>query len=193
MVSFTVTRGGGAIEHESRATDVDGRASPGWWRMGDTVGANVITARLANGAARSFTVTSTPSGGARVIAAFSLVSIGGKALPQTFSGAGTSWTITGGHYYLAEDGTYEFAYELNGDRQPPPAISCWGSQYTGDASGSGLRFFLRPGSYPASAFYQARGGLFSTGTLIDRVMKVTYEDFLDFEDEVYELQTGTIR
>ena len=41
-----------------------------------------------------------------------------------------------------------------------------------------------------SASYQERNGHFATATLSARTMSVKYEDFVDFDDEVYILQDG---
>jgi hypothetical protein len=42
-----------------------------------------------------------------------------------------------------------------------------------------------------SAFYQERGGFFSTGTRSEDRMTVKYEDFVNFEDEVYVLSAAS--
>jgi hypothetical protein len=125
---------------------------------------------------------------ATVIAVLRLDLIGGQSLPQTYSGGGSSWTITGGHYYLADNGTYEVAYELA--PTTPPATICSGASYVRGASG--IDFYLAPGSYPQSTFYQQRNGHFAAGTMSGTTMSVKYEDFIDFEDEVYTLVAGSL-
>jgi hypothetical protein len=108
-----------------------------------------------------------------------LLLMGGQQLPQTFSGGGSTWTITGGHYVFLDDSTYAFGYDVNGVGHLNPL-----GRYFRNASGA-VQFYLAPGSYPGSAFYAERGGLFSTATIQGNLITVTYEDFIDFEIETY--------
>lgn len=183
-VSFTVTRGGGTLSTAETVSDSNGVARAGTWRMGTTADLNLVTAALQNGT--SLTIGIQTALAARVIAIFQLLTVGGQPLPQTYSGGGSSWTITGGHYYLGDNGTYAFGYEF-GPTEAPATI-CSNARYV---SGSvAIDFFLADGSYPQSQFYAQRNGHFARGALDGSTMSVKYEDFIDFEDEVYELVAG---
>jgi hypothetical protein len=179
-----VVAGGGAVDSSIAMTNRFGVATAGSWRMGSALGSNAVVASLETGPTARFTVVAGRRG--RVVAAYQLVTIGGRPLPQTYSGGGTSWTITGGHYYLADNGIYQFGYDLAST--PMPATICSGATYT--ATGAETVFYLEPGSYPQSSFYQQRNGLFATGKLSGSVMSVKYEDVLDFEDETYTRSTA---
>jgi hypothetical protein len=183
-VRFTVMAGGGAVDSSIATTNGAGVATAGSWRLGTTLGSNTVVASLETGATARFTVVAGRRG--TVVAAYRLVTIGGRPLPQTYSGGGASWTITGGHYYLADNGTFLFGYEFA--PTPVPATICSGATYS--ATDADMIFYLEPGSYPQSTFYQQRNGLFATGKLSGRVMTVKYEDPVDFEDETYERATA---
>jgi len=185
-VRFVVGPGGGEIGDSIVMTERSGAARAGTWRLGSTPGENTVTASVAGGLSVTFTAAVKLW---NVIATYDLESIGGRALPLTYSGGGDTWSITGGHYVLADDGTYAFGYEVSDRRWTGADISCSMAQYT--AADSTLTFYLEPGSYPGSAFYQERGGLFSKGTVSGNRMTVKYEDFIDFEDEVYVLSTAS--
>jgi len=185
-VTFAVTSGRGSLEHTAVHTDATGLASAGAWELGDATGVGRVLASLDDGDGVSFSAfVSMP---AKVIAVLRLDSIGGQSLPLTYSGGGSSWTITGGHYYLADNGTYDFAYESA--PTVPPATICSTASYV--RSATGIDFYLAPGSYPQSTFYQERNGHFAAGTLSGTTMLVKYEDPVDFDDEVYTLITGSL-
>jgi Bacterial Ig-like domain len=186
-VRFVVGPEGGEISDPVVMTDASGVARAGTWRLGNTPGQNTLTASVAGSVPVTFTAAVVTRW--NVVATYDLETIGGRALPLTYSGGGASWTITGGHYVIAADGTYAFGYELDNAKWTAADIPCSMSQYTAD--GSTLLFYLTPGSYPASRFYEERGGLFSTGTVSGNRMTVKYEDFIDFEDEVYVLSTAS--
>jgi hypothetical protein len=82
-----------------------------------------------------------------------------------------SETLTGGHYYLADNGTYEFAYEFA--PADVPATIC-----------SGLRYVTDP---EATVFYERDGRILSTGVLSGSTVTVTYPDFVDFDTETYDV------
>lgn len=179
-VSFTVTRGGGTLSTAETVSDSNGVARAGTWRMGTTADLNLVTAALHNGT--SLTIGIQTALAARVIAIFQLLTVGGQPLPA-YSGG---WTVTGGHYYLGDNGTYAFGYEF-GPTEAPATI-CSNARYV---SGSvAIDFYLADGSYPQSQFYAQRNGHFARGALDGTTMSVKYEDFIDFEDEVYELVAG---
>lgn len=183
-VSFKITRGGGTLSTTETVSDSIGVARAGTWRMGTTADLNLVTAALENGTSATIGVQAAQA--ARVIATFQLRTIGSRPLPQTYSGGGSSWTITGGHYYLGDNGTYDFGYEFGPTNAP--ATICSNARYV---SGSvGVDFYLADGSYPQSQFYAQRNGYFAAGTLNGSTMLVTYQDVFDFEDEVYELVAG---
>jgi hypothetical protein len=186
-VRFVVGPAGGEVSDPAVMTDGSGVARAGTWRLGNTPVENTVTASVDGSLSVTFTATVVTRW--NVVATYDLETIGGRALPLTYSGGGASWTITGGHYVIADDSTYAFGYELDGAKWTADDIQCSTAQYT--AVDSTLRFYLAPGSYPASAFYHERGGFFSTGTRSENRMTVKYEDFVDFEDEVYVLSTAS--
>jgi hypothetical protein len=179
-VRFVVGPEGGEIGDSIVMTEPSGAARAGTWRLGSSPGDNTVTASVTASVPVTFTAAAKPW---NVIATYDLESIGGRALPLTYSGGGDSWTITGGHYVLADDGTYAFGYEVFNQEWTAADVACSLAQYT--VADSTLTFYLEPGSYPASQFYQERGGWFSTGTRTGNRMTVKYQDFIDFEDEVY--------
>jgi hypothetical protein len=183
-VRFVVGSEGGEIADSIVMTEPSGAARAGTWRLRSTPGENTVTASVAGGLSVTFTAAVRLW---TVIAAYDLESIGGLALPLSYSGGGNTWTITGGHYVLADDGTYAFGYEVSDRKWTGADITCSLAQYT--VADSTLTFYLEPGSYPGSAFYRERGGLFAKGTHNGNRMTVRYEDFIDFEDELYILLT----
>jgi hypothetical protein len=185
-VWFVAGPEGGEIGDSIVMTERSGAARAGTWRLGNTPGENTVTASVAGGLSVTFTAAVKRW---TVIATYDLESIGGRALPLTYSGGGETWTIAGGHYVLADDGTYAFGYEIADRKWTGADITCSMAQYT--VADSIVTFYLEAGSYPGSAFYQERGGLFSTGTRSGNRMTVKYEDFIDFEDEVYVLSTAS--
>ena len=118
------------------------------------------------------------------MASYDLIQIGGSTLPVTYSGGGATWVVTGGHYNLMSDNTFAFGYEINGfPNTRPIGTTVWIDPTT-------VKFYQFPDSYPASAFYQERNGLFATGRIEGNTMTVTYEDFVDFEIEKYVASGG---
>jgi hypothetical protein len=188
-VIFTVTLGGGTLDSATATSDANGIATAGAWRLGPQPGVNAVSANVATGAGAGFRVNTAAGPAAKLIARLDLETVGGQPLPISYSGS--AWDLTGGHYFLAADGTYEFGYEVYGPVLPPLGAACSLARYE-VVSPTTVRFYLPPGTYPASTFYQERGGLFATATVRgDRIIFV-YEDFLDFEDEVYVLAAGAL-
>ncbi|MFI5231426.1 MAG: hypothetical protein ACHQSE_02825 [Gemmatimonadales bacterium] len=181
-VSFQVLSGNGTLGYSSATTDASGLAGPGSWTLGSDVGVNFMHARIADGGGVDFSVAAATT--AKVVAVYQLQSIGGQSLPRIYP----DWTITGGHYYVAANGTYSFGYEFGST--PAPATICSSARYV--VGSSGIDFYLAPGSYPESSFYQQRGGLFSTGTLSGASLSVKYMDVVDFDDERYALVSGSV-
>jgi len=173
----------GRVERSEVETGADGVASAGSWTLGESADVDVLIARIPGGPSLTFSVTTRLS--ALVIAVYDLTSIGGQPLPISFPGAGT---VTGAHYVLAADSTYSFQYEYSGQVAPRTARLCSNARYT--PSPTKIDFYLAPGSYPQSSFYQDRNGHFATATPSGRTMSVTYDDTIDFEDEQYELESS---
>ena len=185
-VFFSVLSGGGSVEHSSARTDNGGIASAGAWTVGEAAGVSIVHASLGAGPEVSFfALVAVP---AKVIAVFRLDSVAGHPVPYSYSSLGLGWTITAGHYYLTDNGTWQLGY----DAIPavPPTTICSSAAYV--RSTSGFDFYLEPNSYPASQFYQERGGHFARATLNGTRMSVKYEDPADFDDEVYTLVAGSI-
>jgi hypothetical protein len=180
QVSFDVTSGDGLVAPNRVLTDRDGIARTSW-RLGETSGENTLSATVSGIKPLIFIancVVPEASPAARATQ-WDLLLIGGQQLPLTYSGGGSTWTITGGHYVFLDDSTYAFGYDVNGVEQLHPM-----GRYVTVASGA-VQFYLAPGSYPLSTFYAERGGLFSTATIKGNLVTVTYEDFIDFEIETY--------
>lgn len=174
-VHFVVTDGGGSVAPSLVSSNANGLAVASW-HLGDTSGENTLTATVQGIQPVLFEANAVlPLNVTR----WDLQLIGDKPLPLTYSGGGASWTITGGHYVLVDDGTYTFGYDVDGVERP----STIGRYIRLDSSR--VQFYLPAGSYPQSEFYTERGGLFSTGIIQGNVMTVTYEDFVDFEIETY--------
>ena len=66
LVTFAVASGGGAVTGASANSGADGIARVGSWRLGNTVGANSLTASAAGLANVTFTATGTVGAAARV-------------------------------------------------------------------------------------------------------------------------------
>ncbi len=160
----------------SSVTDKNGYARAEQWRIDYTKSGDSVVA-TAEGVSNSIKFTAsilrkTP------IAIYDLQSIGGRQLPETYTGGGMSWSVTGGRYALFDDGTYLFGYEIDGQQG-------WGPLLTFIRRGSWIQFYLDAATAPASWFYAERGYLFSTGALNGRTMVMKYEDYIDFEEEIY--------
>jgi hypothetical protein len=104
--------------------------------------------------------------------------VGGQSLPISYSGGGSSWTVTGGSYRLFDDGTYTWGYEMD-------HLQVWHNPLPYLRAEGKIEFYLSYESAPESSFYKDRGYLFATGTINGNAMTVKYEDPVDFEDEVY--------
>lgn len=170
-VAFAVTAGGGVVGATSVATDANGIATVGSWRLGNNPGMNTVLASAPGLGAIVFTAT----GLARQLRAeFDLQTIGGAPLPWSISGGGASVTITGGSYVLYDDGTCVHTWDGFGGPEPCRYV------LTGQLDGQGLLEFYN--SQP--------GGPYATGACVDGTMTVTYADAIDFETEVYKLATS---
>ncbi len=110
-VHFRVTDGAGVLQDTIATTNTTGIATTASWRMGPDAGYNAVVASAGDQSVR-FGVTTGHA--QKVAVAFELTSIGGQPLPLTYSGGGRSWTITGGHFYLAGDGSYALGLRVPG-------------------------------------------------------------------------------
>jgi hypothetical protein len=121
----------------------------------------------------------SPNPDAKVIETYALETVAGQGLPQSYSGGGIVWTVTGGQYDLMSDGTYYFYYIgvpwENGSRSRPAG-------HYSRIDPATILFYI---TGPVGSFYEERGRLFSTGTLSGDTMTVRYEDPVDFDVEVY--------
>ncbi len=143
-----------------------------------TFGAKPGTEQVFAVAGDRFRVEFTGTIKAALVDRFDLVDVGGLPLPLSYSAGDRSWQVTGGHYLLRSDGTYDFYYDggiSGGGMRPRPT-----GRY--ERSGTTIDFYLYP---PYGSFYHDRNGHFSRGTLAGRVMTVTYEDPINFEIERY--------
>ena len=177
-VSFVVTNGGGSVVPDLVHTDKYGVATASW-RLGDTSDENTLTATVSGIQPVVFRANSLLPQSAPALQAtrWDLLLIGGQQLPLTYSGGGSTWTITGGHYVFLDDSTYTFGYDIGGVGHASSI-----GRYFRNASGA-VQFYLAPGTY--GPFYAERGGLFSTATIQGNLITVTYEDYVDFEIEIY--------
>jgi len=163
-VTFTVTAGGGTVRTSLAVSDAAGIASSGSWQLGEAAGTNTVVASAPGLPSVTFTATGLPR---HLIAKFELQTMGGQSLPVTGSGA----TITGGHFYLYDDGTCDRWWDGFGSVEPCTYT------LTGQLSGHAALTFSD----------RIRGNLFATGDAVSGTMKVTYTDSVDFDDEVYKL------
>lgn len=114
---------------------------------------------------------------ARIVESFDLETIGGVALPLSYSGGGSTWQIVGGRYDLRADGLYSFYYLGLPERVPSETPTGWYIR-----TGRTIEFYT---SGPVGPFYLERNRHFSTGVLTEHGLIVDYEDYIDFEREVY--------
>lgn len=155
-------------------TDSSGVARFGRFTFGTRPGIDQVFAVAGD----RFRVEFTGTIKAAIVDRFDLVDIAGRSLPIRYSGGGTSWEVTGGHYLLRSDGTYDFYYDgvLGGTGVPARPTGRF------ERSSTTIDFYLNP---PYGSFYYERNGHFSRGTLAGSVMTVTYDDPINFEIERY--------
>ena len=173
----------GSASPISVTTDANGLARLPSWTIGSQPGEYSVTASADGGLAAK--ATALVMNGPAISMSFELESMGGKTLPQSFSGGGATWDITGGQYELMADGTYYWDYYADGVRRSPRDRPIGRYEVLADGV---IRFYMDPSRAPQSIFYAERGYLFSTGHLSEGTMTVVYEDFIDFEKEIYVLR-----
>ncbi len=157
-------------------TGADGVAHFGPWKTGSQAGSYTVVASGDSVAPVLFTAYVRPE--IAVVARYDLQSIAGKGLPIQYSGGGKTWEVVGGHYVLFADGTFDFYYDFSPSK--PRSLLPIG-KYVRSANGV-IDFYLT-GSF--GPFYSDRNGHFARGDVSGDVMRMTYEDFVDFEEEVY--------
>ncbi|HXI20903.1 MAG TPA: Ig-like domain-containing protein, partial [Gemmatimonadales bacterium] len=148
-VTFAVTGGGGSVTGGTQTTDANGSATVGGWRLGQTVGANTLTATVSGLAPVTFTATAGPT------AVASLARISGDAqtansnspLPNplvvevrdSFSnvvpGATVTWSVTDGTISPATStadaqGRAQSSWTLGALQASPTATASVGSVQT---------------------------------------------------------------
>lgn len=176
-VTFQITRGEGSLGVSNTVTGEGGYAST-IWILGEQGGPNTLLVTVAGVDTLSFEADAKVPA---IVARYDLSKVGGASLPLSYSGGGSSWTITGGHFVITADNSYAFGYDVDGIPTARPEGSVvWVDPTT-------VQFVQAPGTYPASQFYMERNGLFATGKIDGNVMTVTYEDPVDFETEIYVL------
>jgi hypothetical protein len=161
---------------ESAVTDKDGYARADKWQLDYSKSVERVIA-TADDVSNSIEFTATIMRETPV-AIYELQTIAGNELPLTYSGGGRSWDITGGRYVLFADGTYIFGYEVDGKQG-------WGRLHRFVRRDSSIEFYLDAAAAPQSRFYADRNYLFSTGKMNGTTMVMKYEDFIDFEEEIY--------
>jgi hypothetical protein len=159
-------------ETKTVTTGADGIAHFGPWKPGSENGTYSVVASAGRLAPVSFTTRVRSD----IVARYDLQSIGGKTLPLLYVGGGTTWQVTGGQYILYANGQYDFYYDFNPPETRPP-----GGVYVRSANGV-IDFYL---TAPYSSFYYERNGHFARGEVSGNLMRATYDDPVDFEDEVY--------
>ena len=176
LVSFAVTGGEGSVAPDQVLTDHSGIARTSW-RLGDGTGENTLTATVSGIQPLVFRANSLLPGSMPELRGtrWELQRIGAQQLPVTYSGGGTTWTITGGNYVFLDDSTYAWGYTVNGVDNTRPM-----GRYVVDAPGS-VQFFSAPGV------------LFSSATIAGNVVTVMYADFIDFDAETYVIPSSASR
>jgi hypothetical protein len=174
-IKVTFTAENGEVANSSVMTDADGTARAGEWRPDFTKSPTVIA--NAEGASNPLTFSVTILN-KKLVGQYELKLIGGKSLPITYSGGGSSWTVTGGGYRLFDDGTYTFGYEID-------HVRGWNIPLSYLQADGQIAFYLNYESAPESSFYKDRAYLFAMGVINGNTMTVQYTDPVDFEEEVY--------
>jgi hypothetical protein len=178
-VTFEITDGGGSVVTRDAVSDTAGQATCGKWVLGPEPGTNTVRASIAGiplsntAQGASFVFFSAIGSLARVTLVFDLVTIGGRSLPDHYSGGGTSWDVVGGRYMLYADGTYMHEYFMqyaDGSTRP---WTWYGSYQT------------LPAGFGFGGVFERQPATIAVGALSSDVLTVTYLDLVDFETEVY--------
>jgi len=166
-VPVTFTREGpdGDITSYTAVTNSYGEARIPGWPLGSVSGQYHL--RVTSGETTGPVFTAFARG--NIVAIYDLVRVAGK---EPIPG----YPIT--HYALYDDGSF-FLY------QDKMASSPTGSYKTPEPGT--VAFYLDPQT-PLSAFYAPLGFLFSIGKISGSAMTVSYQDYVDYEIEVYALR-----
>jgi len=176
---------GEQLSHAATWTDALGVASTGSWHLSDTPATNVIVAGVVGGAEATIQITTEI--GSKIVAAFDLVSVGGRPVPERGLNGDV---LTGGHLYLAENHASRRTDELNGHADPLPTAVCgFGMLYVVGASH--IDFYIPKIVTSVAAPTAELGEHFATATVRGDTLAVKY-DRDDYEDEIYVLEIGTI-
>jgi hypothetical protein len=164
-VTFAVTRGEGSVSNASVTTDQNGVAGTDWV-LGPLDGTNTVLVSVPSmNSSVSFNAEAKVE---PIIARYDLIEIPG------------SYQVSGGHYLLKSDNSFDFGYDADGVSRVTP----YGTFVQLDANT--IQFVLSPGSYgKGTLFYGESNGLFATGRIEGDVMTVTYVDSIDYDIETY--------
>ena len=171
----------------SAVTDEDGFATVGSWLLPKLSGEYSLIASTADEGSIMFTAIVQP---APAIVIYDLQANPGELFPQTLQGGGSTWEFWGVHYVLCPDGQFFLWYDvrnISGGNYTGPQAPSHGFYLKPDSAT--IRFYIVPLSYPTWISYSERGGFFATGTLSGDVMRVSYADYDDYDDEVYLART----
>jgi len=169
-VTFVVTRGEGSVSNASVTTDQDGVAGTDWV-LGPLDGTNTVLVSVPSmNSSVSFNAEAKVE---PIIARYDLIEVGGSPLPG-------SYLVSGGHYLLKSDNSFDYGYDVDGVSRVTPT----GTFVQLDANT--IQFVLSPGSYgKSSLYYGPSNGLFATARIEGDVMTVTYVDNMDYDIEKY--------
>jgi hypothetical protein len=169
-VTFAVTSGEGSVSNASVMTDQDGVAGTDWV-LGRLEGTNTVLVSVPSmNNSISFNAEAKVE---PIIARYDLIEVGGSPLPG-------SYQVSGGHYLLKSDNSFDFGYDADGVSRVVPT----GTFVQLDANT--IQFVLSPGSYgKSSLYYGPSNGLFATARIDGNVMTVTYVDNMDYDIEKY--------
>ncbi|HEY8853464.1 MAG TPA: hypothetical protein VIM36_14855 [Gemmatimonadaceae bacterium] len=170
IVTFAVTRGEGSVSNASVTTNQDGVAGTDWV-LGPLDGTNTVLVSVPSmSSSISFNAEAKVE---PIIARYDLIEVGGSPLPG-------SYLVSGGHYLLKSDNSFDYGYDFDGVSHVTP----YGTFVQLDANT--IQFVLSPGSYgKSSLYYGPSNGLFATGRIEGDVMTVTYVDNMDYYPETY--------
>jgi hypothetical protein len=169
-VTFAVTRGEGSVSNASVTTDQDGVAGTDWV-LGPLDGTNTVLVSVPSmNSSVSFNAEAKVE---PIVARYDLIEINGSPLPS-------SYPVSGGHYLLKSDNSFDYGYDVNGVSRVVPT----GTFVQLDANT--IQFILSPGSYgKTTPYYGASNGLFATARIEGNMMTVTYVDNMDYDIEQY--------
>jgi hypothetical protein len=160
-VTFAVTSGEGSVSNASVTTNQGGVAGTDWV-LGPLGGTNTVLVSVPS-------MDSSVSFNAKaklepIIARYDLI------LPSSLQPS-----VSGGHYLLKSDNSFEFGYDADGVSNVFP----YGTFVQLDANT--IQFVLLSSPYAKSSSNE----LFATGRIEGNMMTVTYVDYMDYDPETY--------